>query len=92
LKNLFKSYRFQKLKLARHPDRPYALDYVRGLMVDPYEIHGDRHLADDQAIVCFIGYIGTQKVLLLESKKGEVSKIKSKEILVCQILKGIEKL
>ena len=42
---------FQKLKLARHPDRPYALDYIRGLMSDAYEIHGDRHLTDDQAIV-----------------------------------------
>ena len=46
---------FQKLKLARHPDRLYALDYIRGLMTDCYEIHGDRHLADDSSIVCFIG-------------------------------------
>jgi len=69
---------FQKLKLARHPDRPYALDYVRGLMVDPYEIHGDRHLADDQAIVCFIGYIGAQKCVVIGEQKGRGIKNKIK--------------
>jgi acetyl-CoA carboxylase carboxyl transferase subunit alpha len=69
---------FQKLKLARHPDRPYALDYVRGLMIDPYEIHGDRHLADDQAIVCYIGYIGTQKCVVIGEQKGRGVKNKIK--------------
>jgi acetyl-CoA carboxylase carboxyl transferase subunit alpha len=69
---------FQKLKLARHPDRPYALDYIRGLMVDPYEIHGDRHLADDQAIVCFIGYIDNQKCVVIGEQKGRGVKNKIK--------------
>jgi acetyl-CoA carboxylase carboxyl transferase subunit alpha len=69
---------FQKLKLARHPDRPYALDYIRGLMVDPYEIHGDRHLADDQAIVCFIGYIENQKCVVIGEQKGRGVKNKIK--------------
>ena len=39
---------FQELQLARHQDRPYALDYVNLLMSDHYEIHGDRHFADDR--------------------------------------------
>ncbi len=69
---------FQKLKLARHPDRPYALDYIRGLMEDPYEIHGDRHLADDQAMVCFIGYIGEQKCVVIGEQKGRGVKNKIK--------------
>jgi len=69
---------FQKLKLARHPDRPYALDYIRGLMIDYYEIHGDRHLADDAAIVCFIGYIGTQKCVVIGEQKGRGVKNKIK--------------
>lgn len=61
---------FQKLKLARHIDRPYALDYIRGLMTDYYEIHGDRHLADDSAIVCYLGYIGNQKCVVIGEQKG----------------------
>ena len=42
---------YQKLQLARHPDRPYSLDYIRGLLTDAYEIHGDRHFVDDKAIL-----------------------------------------
>jgi acetyl-CoA carboxylase carboxyl transferase subunit alpha len=61
---------FQKLKLARHPDRLYALDYIRGLMSDSYEIHGDRHLTDDLSIVCFIGYIGNEKCMVIGEQKG----------------------
>ena len=69
---------FQKLKLARHPDRPYALDYIRGLMTDAYEIHGDRHLTDDQAIVCYLGYIGDQKCVVIGEQKGRGVKNKIK--------------
>ena len=69
---------FQKLKLARHPDRPYALDYIRGLMSDYYEIHGDRHLADDSAIVCYLGYIGGQKCVVIGEQKGRGVKNKIK--------------
>ncbi len=69
---------FQKLKLARHPDRPYALDYIRGLMTNAYEIHGDRHLADDQAIICYLGYIGDQKCVVIGEQKGRGVKNKIK--------------
>jgi len=69
---------FQKLKLARHPDRPYALDYIRGLMTDCYEIHGDRHLADDAAIVCYLGYIGDIKCVVIGEQKGRGVKNKIK--------------
>jgi acetyl-CoA carboxylase carboxyl transferase subunit alpha len=69
---------FQKLKLARHIDRPYALDYIRGLMTDAYEIHGDRHLADDQAIVCFLGFIGDIKCVVIGEQKGRGVKNKIK--------------
>ena len=48
---------YQKLQLARHPDRPYSLDYIELILSDAYEIHGDRHFKDDMAIVCFIGKI-----------------------------------
>lgn len=69
---------YQKLQLARHPDRPYALDYVRGLMTDYYEIHGDRHYNDDNAIVCFLGYIGKEKVMVIGEQKGRGTKNKLK--------------
>ncbi len=69
---------FQKLKLARHADRPYALDYIRGLMTDSYEIHGDRHLTDDQAIVCYLGYIGDVKCVVIGEQKGRGVKNKLK--------------
>ncbi|QKF80951.1 acetyl-CoA carboxylase carboxyl transferase subunit alpha [Halarcobacter ebronensis] len=69
---------YQKLQLARHPDRPYALDYVRGLMTNYYEIHGDRHYNDDNAIVCFLGYIGKEKVMLIGEQKGRGTKNKLK--------------
>jgi len=69
---------FQKLKLARHADRPYSLDYIKGLMTNAYEIHGDRHLADDQAIVCYLGNIGDQKCVVIGEQKGRGVKNKIK--------------
>ena len=69
---------FQELQLARHQDRPYALDYVNLLMTDQYELHGDRHFADDQAIVCYLGYIGTQRTMLIGEQKGRGTKNKLK--------------
>ena len=69
---------FQKLQLARHPDRPYALDYIRLLMNDAYEIHGDRAFRDDPAILCYIGWIDGQKTLLIGEQKGRGVKNKIK--------------
>jgi len=61
---------YQKLQLARHPNRPYALDYIRGIMEDAYEIHGDRNFRDDAAIVCFIGKINGKKAIVIGEQKG----------------------
>ena len=72
-KNLDES---QRLALARHPDRPYALDYVRAILNDAKEIHGDRAFRDDPSIVCYLGYIGTQKVVLIAEQKGRGTKYK----------------
>ena len=69
---------YQKLQLARHPDRPYALDYIRGLLTDAYEIHGDRHYTDDSAIVCYLGKIGNEKVVVIGEQKGRGTKNKLK--------------
>jgi acetyl-CoA carboxylase carboxyl transferase subunit alpha len=67
---------YQKLQLARHPDRPYSLDYINGLLTDAYEIHGDRHYVDDHAIVCYLGFIVTKKLLLIGEQKGRGTKDK----------------
>ncbi len=67
---------YQKLQLARHPDRPYAMDYINSLLTDAYEIHGDRHFVDDKAIVCYMGYIGEQKVMIIGEQKGRGTKEK----------------
>ena len=69
---------FQRLALARHPDRPYAIDYIKGMMRDYYELHGDRAYRDDGAIVCFIGYIGSKKVVVIGEQKGRGTKNKRK--------------
>ena len=67
---------YQKLQLARHPDRPYALDYIELLLKDAYEICGDRHFRDDKAIVCMIGRIDEQPVLVIGEEKGRGTKNK----------------
>lgn len=69
---------FQRLALARHPDRPYAIDYIKGMMRDYYELHGDRAFRDDAAIVCFIGYISAKKVVVIGEQKGRGTKNKLK--------------
>lgn len=67
---------YQKLQLARHPDRPYALDYIELLLKDAYEICGDRHFRDDKAIICMIGKIDEQPVLVIGEEKGRGTKNK----------------
>jgi acetyl-CoA carboxylase carboxyl transferase subunit alpha len=67
---------YQKLQLARHPDRPYALDYIRYMMEDAQEIHGDRMYRDDPAILCYLGWIGGQKTMVIGEQKGRGTKHK----------------
>jgi acetyl-CoA carboxylase carboxyl transferase subunit alpha len=69
---------YQKLQLARHPDRAYALDYVRLIMDDAQEIHGDRTFRDDEAIICYLGWIDGQKSVLIGEQKGRGTKNKLK--------------
>ncbi|MCB4744679.1 MAG: acetyl-CoA carboxylase carboxyl transferase subunit alpha [Sulfurovum sp.] len=69
---------YQKLQLARHPDRPYALDYIRMILDNAYEIHGDRAFRDDPAILCYIGWINGQKTMVIGEQKGRGVKNKIK--------------
>ncbi len=61
---------YQKLRLARHLDRPYAIDYINLMMENSYEIHGDRAFRDDLAIVCYIGWIDGLKCMVIGEQKG----------------------
>ncbi|MCV6606642.1 MAG: acetyl-CoA carboxylase carboxyl transferase subunit alpha [Campylobacterales bacterium] len=69
---------YQKLQLARHIDRPYALDYIRLMMDEKYEIHGDRHFRDDPAILCYIGRIDGKRCVVIGEQKGRGTKNKLK--------------
>ncbi|MFZ2890106.1 acetyl-CoA carboxylase carboxyl transferase subunit alpha [Sulfuricurvum sp.] len=69
---------YQELQLARHQDRPYALDYINLLFDKKYEIHGDRHFRDDLSIICYMGYIGDERVMVIGEQKGRGTKNKLK--------------
>jgi len=61
---------WRSVELARHPDRPYTLDYVARLFEDFVELHGDRGRADDPALVTGIGRFGARTVALVGHQKG----------------------
>ena len=66
--------RWQKVQLARHPDRPYTLDYIAMITKDFIELHGDRHYRDDKAIVGGLATIEDRKVMLIGHQKGRDTK------------------
>jgi acetyl-CoA carboxylase carboxyl transferase subunit alpha len=61
---------YQRVQLARHPRRPYTLDYIQRIFTDWTELHGDRHFADDPAIVAGFAMLGTRPVLVVGQQKG----------------------
>lgn len=62
--------RWQRVQLARHPERPYTLDYIDKIVDDFIELHGDRFHADDKAIVAGLGRIDGQSVMVIGHQKG----------------------
>ena len=61
---------WQRIQIARHPKRPYTLDYIQMIMTDFVELHGDRLFADDMAIVGGLAKIDDQQVVVLGHQKG----------------------
>lgn len=61
---------WERCLIARHPERPYTLDYVRGLMTDWVELHGDRSFADDPAIVAGLASFDGDSVVVVGHQKG----------------------
>lgn len=68
--------RWQRVQLARHPQRPYTLDYIERMIDDFIELHGDRAFGDDPAIVAGAGKLGGEKIFLVGHQKGRDTKQK----------------
>jgi len=65
---------WQRVQIARHPKRPYTMDYINMAMMDFVEVHGDRMFSDDKAIVGGFAKIDGEKVLVLGHQKGRDTK------------------
>ncbi|MDT0293941.1 acetyl-CoA carboxylase carboxyltransferase subunit alpha [Mesonia ostreae] len=62
---------WQRVQLSRHPNRPYTLDYINAICGDTFlELHGDRNVADDKAMVGGLGKIGDQSFMIFGQQKG----------------------
>lgn len=66
--------RWQRVQLARHPDRPYTLDYINLMTTNFVELHGDRHYKDDKAIVGGFAQLDDFKVMIIGHQKGRDTK------------------
>lgn len=65
---------WQRVQISRHPDRPYTLDYIEQVFTDFVEVHGDRNVKDDKAMVGGIARLGDQTVVVIGQQKGRNTK------------------
>jgi acetyl-CoA carboxylase carboxyl transferase subunit alpha len=82
---------WQKVQIARHPQRPYTLDYIGMLMSDFLELHGDRSFSDDSAMVCGLAKLGSQKIAVIGQQKGRDIKENLKRNFGCAHPEGYRK-
>jgi acetyl-CoA carboxylase carboxyl transferase subunit alpha len=66
--------RWQRVQLSRHPDRPYTLDYIELICDEFIELHGDRQVRDDPAIIGGLANVGGQSFMLIGQQKGRNTK------------------
>jgi len=66
--------RWQRVQLARHPERPYSLDYIKMMMKDLVELHGDRCFRDDKALVGGFALLEDEPVMIIGQQKGRDTK------------------
>ncbi|NQU95106.1 MAG: acetyl-CoA carboxylase carboxyltransferase subunit alpha [Candidatus Omnitrophica bacterium] len=65
---------WQRVQIARHPKRPYTLDYIDLIVTDFIELHGDKFFGDDKAIIAGLGKINGKKVVIIGHQKGKDTK------------------
>ena len=65
---------WQRVQIARHPKRPYTLDYVNMILTDFLEVHGDRFFSDDKAMICGLAKLDGQKIAVIGHQKGRDTK------------------
>ncbi|MFA3784124.1 acetyl-CoA carboxylase carboxyltransferase subunit alpha [Melioribacteraceae bacterium 4301-Me] len=74
-KNIYENLtRWQRVQLARHPERPYTLDYINLMTTDFVELHGDRLFKDDKAIVGGLAKLDEYKIMIIGHQKGRDTK------------------
>lgn len=67
---------WQKVQLSRHPERPYTLDYIEAISTDFIELHGDRNVKDDKAMVGGLGKLEGETVMFIGHQKGKNTKLR----------------
>ncbi len=67
---------WQITQVARHPQRPYTMDYITNVFEDFVELHGDRHFSDDPAMLCGFARFGGEPVVVIGQQKGRTIKEK----------------
>ncbi len=82
---------WQKVQLARHPQRPYTLDYIGMIMSDFVELHGDRLFSDDKAMICGLAKLDKIKVMVIGHQKGRDTKENLKRNFGCAHPEGYRK-
>lgn len=83
---------WQRVQVARHPDRPRTLDYIETIFSDFIELHGDRLFKDDPSIVGGFAYFNGNRTVVIGHQKGKTPKKTFTEILVWLIPRVTEKL
>lgn len=68
---------FERVQLARHPDRPYTMDFIERLFEEFVELHGDRRFADDPAIICGLARFHGLPIVVIGHQKGRDTKQRS---------------
>ena len=78
---------WQIARLARHPRRPYTLDYIQHIFTEFDELHGDRHFADDAAIVGGVARIDDKPVMVIGHQKGREVRERCAATSACRVRK-----
>jgi acetyl-CoA carboxylase carboxyl transferase subunit alpha len=82
---------WQRVQVARHPQRPYSLDYINLMMTDFVELHGDRAFGDDQAIIGGLAKLNNWKLVVIGHQKGRDTKEKLRRNFGCAHPEGYRK-